>query len=72
MTTNPLMALDAAAIDVLDDMLDEWNDRDRHGQLNGGFGYGTKKTAALSLLDSLIREAWLAKVRYTDVEGDEA
>ncbi|WP_433858210.1 hypothetical protein [Streptomyces kronopolitis] len=71
MTTNPFLSLDAAAIDVLDDMVNEWLDLERHGQLNGGFGYGPKKTDALSLIYTQVREAHKARVGYADVETDE-
>ncbi|WP_274031214.1 hypothetical protein [Streptomyces sp. MMBL 11-1] len=66
--SNPFLSLSPAAIDVLDDMVDEWADLDRHGQLNGGFGYGPKKTAALSLIYTLVRNAHKTRVGYTDVE----
>ncbi|MFE3421545.1 hypothetical protein ACFXOL_01630 [Streptomyces californicus] len=64
------MALDPAAIDVLDDMVDEWLDRERHGELNGNYGYGPKKTDALSLIHRLVREAHKARVGYADVERE--
>ncbi|CAD80139.1 gp17 [Streptomyces phage phiBT1] len=60
---NPFMALDAAAIDVLDDMVQEWLDRDRHGELD----YGKGRTDALSLMYSQVQEAWKAKVNWRDV-----
>ncbi|MEU2760414.1 hypothetical protein [Streptomyces sp. NPDC007094] len=69
---NPFMMLTPAAIDVLDDMVDEWLDLERHGQLNGGFGYGPKKTDALSRIYTLVREAHKARVGYSDVEEGEA
>jgi len=68
---NPFMDLSPAEIDVLEDMLDEWNDLDRHGQLNGGWGYGPKKTEALTRLNGLLAEAWKSKVRYHPVEDEE-
>lgn len=65
---NPFMDLSPAEIDVLDDMLEEWNDKDRHNELNGSWGYGPKKTDALSNLTKLVRDAWCVKVRYGDIE----
>ncbi|QAX95031.1 hypothetical protein SEA_SEBASTISAURUS_43 [Streptomyces phage Sebastisaurus] len=65
---NPFLELEPAAIDVLDDMVDEWLDLERHGQLNGSHGYGPKKTDALSLIAQQVREAWKRKVNYADVE----
>ncbi|QAX94741.1 hypothetical protein HOV12_gp51 [Streptomyces phage Lilbooboo] len=65
---NPFLELDPAAIDVIDDMVDEWLDRERHGELNGGWGYGPKKSAALDRISTQIKEAWRAKVRYADAE----
>ncbi|MEU8792196.1 hypothetical protein [Streptomyces sp. NPDC048643] len=65
---NPFLSLSPAAVDVLDDMREEWNDRERHGELNGGWGYGPKKTEALSALNTLITEAWRVRVAYIDVE----
>ncbi|MFE0692747.1 hypothetical protein [Streptomyces sp. NPDC058869] len=70
-TPNPFMMLDPAAIDVLDDMVDEWLDLERHGQLNGGFGYGSKKSDALSRIYTQVREAHKARVGYADVERDD-
>ncbi|MGW6313794.1 hypothetical protein [Streptomyces sp. NPDC055099] len=69
---NPFLELEPAAIDVLDDMVDEWLDRERHGELNGGWGYKAKKTDALSLIATLVRDAYKRKVRYTDVEENDA
>ncbi|MFE9767029.1 hypothetical protein ACFYPC_21325 [Streptomyces sp. NPDC005808] len=69
---NPFLELEPAAIDVLDDMVDEWLDRERHGELNGGWGYGPKKTDALSLISIQVREAYVRKVRYTNVEENDA
>lgn len=69
---NPFLSLDAAAIDVLDDMVAEWLDRERHGELNGNYGYGPKKTDALSLIHTQVREAWTKTVNYRDVEKDES
>lgn len=68
---NPFMALSPAAIDVLDDMLNEWNERERHGELNGGYGYGPRKSRALDRLNDQIKEAWRARVRYSDPEETE-
>lgn len=68
---NPFMALSPAAIDVIDDMVDEWLDRDRHGELNGGYGYGPRKSRALDVIHEQIKEAWRAKVRYADPEESE-
>jgi hypothetical protein len=66
--SNPFLALDAAAIDVLDDMVSEWLDRDRHAEL----AYGPKKNDALSLIATQVREAWTTRVNYRDVEKDDA
>ncbi|MFH9802789.1 hypothetical protein ACH4M0_11185 [Streptomyces albidoflavus] len=60
------MALSPAEIDVIDDMLQEWNERDRHGELNGGWGYGPRKIRALETLTEQVREAWRAKVMHAD------
>ncbi|QBZ73414.1 hypothetical protein SEA_HEATHER_44 [Streptomyces phage Heather] len=68
---NPFLGLEPAAIDVLDDMVGEWLDLERHGQLNGGHGYGPKKTDALSLIAAQVRDAWKRKVSYRDVEETE-
>ncbi|MGW9280732.1 hypothetical protein ACWGSA_00880 [Streptomyces diastaticus] len=68
---NPFMAMSPAEIDVIDDMLQEWNERDRHGELNGGYGYGPRKGRALDTLTEQVREAWRAKVRYADPEETE-
>lgn len=66
--SNPFLALTPAQIDVLDDMRNEWSDKDRHGELNGGFGYGPNKSEALRILDDWIHEAWHAKVDFVPVE----
>ncbi|QAX93297.1 hypothetical protein HOV11_gp41 [Streptomyces phage Vash] len=68
--SNPFLECDAAVVDVLDDMVAEWLDLERHGQLNGGHGYGPKKTDALSLIAAQVREAWKTRVNYRDVEGE--
>lgn len=68
--TNPFMELSPAEIDVLDDALDELNDLDRHEQLNGGWGYGPKKTEALTRLNGLLSEAWKAKVNCHSIEDE--
>ncbi|WSP38988.1 hypothetical protein OG247_17955 [Streptomyces sp. NBC_01244] len=62
------MSLSPAAVDVLDDMVEEWLDRDRHGELNGNYGYGPKKSEAFSLIHTQVRAAWKARVNYADVE----
>lgn len=69
--SNPFLSLPPAVVDVLDDMVDEWLDLERHGQLNGGHGYGPKKTDALSLIATQVREAWKVRVRFADVEKDD-
>jgi hypothetical protein len=69
---NPFLSLSPAAVDVLDDMREEWNDRERHGELNGGWGYGPAKTEALSALNELICAAWRVRVNYADVEENKA
>jgi hypothetical protein len=69
---NPFLTLSPAAVDVLDDMREEWNDRERHGELNGGWGYGPAKTEALSVLNNLITAAWRVRVNYADVEETDA
>lgn len=66
--TNPLTNLTPAQIDVLNDMVNEWMDQDQHGNLNGGWGYGPQKHAALSLLAQQVRDAWTSQVNYQDVE----
>ncbi|MEU9231190.1 hypothetical protein [Streptomyces subrutilus] len=71
MSTNPFLSLSPAAVDVLDDMVEEWLDKDRHGELNGCYGYGPKRSDALSLIADQVREAWKARVNYRDVEKDE-
>jgi hypothetical protein len=68
---NPFLECDPAVVDVLDDMVAEWLDLERHGQLNGGHGYGPKKTDALSVIAAQVREAWKKRVNYRDVEKDE-
>ncbi|MFJ8955601.1 hypothetical protein ACIRO1_36470 [Streptomyces sp. NPDC102381] len=64
------MALSPAAIDVLDDMADEWSDKDRHAELEREHGYGPKKLEAFCELRTLITDAWKARVNYGNVEGD--
>lgn len=68
MKPNPLLDLSPAEIDVLVDMIEEWNDLARHGQLNGGWGYGPKKYEALTRLNGLVSEAWKSKVNNRNVE----
>lgn len=68
MADNPFLSLTPAQIDVLDDMREEWLDRDRHGELNGEWGYGPKKAAALSELNKFIQEAWREVVNFREVE----
>ena len=68
MKANPLMDLSPAEIDVLDDMIEEWNDRARRAQLNGSWGYGPKKYEALTRLNGLVSEAWKSKVNSQNVE----
>jgi hypothetical protein len=70
MSANPFLELDPAVIDVLDDMVAEWLDRERHGELNGSYGYGPKKTDALSLIAAQVREAWKVRVNYRTIEGE--
>jgi hypothetical protein len=65
---NPFLPLSPAAVDVLDDMVDAWLDRDRHGEL----GYGPAKTAAFSELYTLVHDAWKVRVNYRNVEESEA
>lgn len=65
---NPFMDLSPAEIDVLDDLVDEWNDLDRYGQLKSDYGYGPKKSEALSQLSKLIASAGHSKVKYQNVE----
>lgn len=67
MNKNPLLKLTPAMIDVLDDMADEWADKDRHGQL----AYGAAKADAFDALRSMISEAWKSRVDYRDVEAGE-
>jgi hypothetical protein len=47
---NPFEAFTDAELEVLHDMHEEWLDKDRHGELNGGWGYDTEKNDALSAL----------------------
>lgn len=61
---NPFMDLSPAEIDVLDDMITEWNYKDRHGQLN----YRRNRSEALGRLNGLIAGAYSEKVYYQDVE----
>ncbi|MEV0126376.1 hypothetical protein AB0I16_33330 [Streptomyces sp. NPDC050703] len=65
--SNPFLTLSAAEIDVLDDMLAEWRDRDRHAELD----YGPKKTDAFNKLSSRVTEAWRIRVNFADPEKDE-
>lgn len=66
---NPFLSMNPAQIDVLEDMVNEWSDLERHGQLNGGWGYGPKKSEALSQLYGQIWDAWVAVVKYQEVES---
>ncbi|QNE79073.1 hypothetical protein F0344_04875 [Streptomyces finlayi] len=68
MTPNPFLPLSPAAVDVLDDMIDAWRDKDRHGELVSEQGYGPKRLAAFNELSALIGDAWQARVNYRDVE----
>ncbi|MFE9026200.1 hypothetical protein ACFYOA_08045 [Streptomyces iakyrus] len=65
---NPFLTLSPAAIDVLDDMADEWGDKDRHGELERELTYGPNKLAAFNELRALITEAWKQHVNYRNVE----
>ncbi|MBJ6623611.1 hypothetical protein [Streptomyces sp. DHE17-7] len=58
------MALDAAALDVLDDMAEQWADKDGHGELRREYGYGDGRVRAFWEMRSLITDAWRAKVNY--------
>lgn len=58
---NPFVGMDWDWLDVLTDMVDEFWDKDRHGELNGGWGYDHDKSKALGTMGSLIKDA--AKVR---------
>jgi hypothetical protein len=69
---NPFLTLSPAAVDVLDDMVSEWLDLERHGQLNGGWGYGPKKSEALTQLTTQVKDAWKARVNYAEVEETDA
>lgn len=55
--SNPFMGMSHSWLDVLTDMRDEWLDLDRHGQLNGGWGYDEDKQRAFYELVELISEA---------------
>lgn len=69
---NPFMALSPAAVDVLDDMADEWSDKNCHGDLINELGYGPKKLAAFGELYTLIHAAWKVRVGYRNVEEESA
>ncbi|MCT2594243.1 hypothetical protein LHJ74_30785 [Streptomyces sp. N2-109] len=44
------MDLSDIELDILDDMLDEWADRDRHGQLESEHRYDSAKIEAFGAL----------------------
>lgn len=68
MSTNPFLSLSPAAVDVLDDMVEDFLDKERHGELNGSWGYGPKKTEAFTELHKWVCEAWKVRVNYRNVE----
>ncbi|MFB7420721.1 hypothetical protein ACFC1L_39755 [Streptomyces sp. NPDC056210] len=60
---NPFTGMDKDWLYVLTDMVDDFWDKDRHGQLNGGWGYSEERQKALGEMGSLIRDA-AEKVGY--------
>lgn len=54
---NPFMGMDPYWLRVLTDMVDDFWDKDRHGELNGGWGYDEMDSKALNDMGSLIKEA---------------
>ncbi|KPI24601.1 hypothetical protein OV320_7806 [Actinobacteria bacterium OV320] len=54
---NPFLGMDYDWLDVLTDMVDDFWDKDRHGELAGGWGYDHDKQEALGAMGSLIKEA---------------
>ena len=69
---NSFLALTPTQIDVLDDMMSEWRDKDRHGELESEHRYRAKKLDAFYTLSAMITEAWKVRVNYADVEESEA
>jgi hypothetical protein len=67
-STNPFLGLSPAAVDVLDDMVEDFLDKERHGELNGSWGYGPKKTEAFALIHAQVREAWKVRVNFANPE----
>jgi hypothetical protein len=49
--------MDPDWLSVLVDMVDDFWDKDRHGDLNGGWGYSEGESEALSEMGSLIKDA---------------
>lgn len=66
--TNPFLSLSPAAIDVLDDMVDAWTDKDRHGLLVSEEGYGPVRLAAFYELSTSINDAWKRRVNFAPIE----
>ena len=54
---NPFIGMDPAWLTVLDDMVDDFWDKDRHGELKGGWGYDEEESKALSEMGSKIKDA---------------
>jgi hypothetical protein len=55
--SNPFLGLPRAWLVVLDDMVDDFWDKDRHGELRGGWGYEEAERQALGDLGSKVKEA---------------
>lgn len=52
-------------VSVLYDMLEEWWDKDRHGDLNGGWGYDEYHQEALETLgEKIVSQAKRRKIIY--------
>jgi hypothetical protein len=49
--------MDPDWLSVLGDMVDEFWDKDRHGELKGGWGYSEEQSEALAVMGSLIKQA---------------
>jgi hypothetical protein len=51
---NPFEGIDPAWLRVLTDMVEDFWDKDRHGELNGGWGYDEDERRALSELGEAV------------------
>lgn len=56
-TPGRLDGFTSAEVSILSDMLDEWNDRDRHGLLESERQYDAEDMAALASLNNAVHEA---------------